>query len=107
MQIQSILAGALVLGLAGLPAFAATQQTFAEAHAKAKAAQAKAASVGGEWRDVGALLKRASEAAAQGELDRALALTTPTDTEFSSCSGLPMTMIQSPTRSASESARGR
>lgn len=75
MQIQSILAGALVLGLAGLPAFAATQQTFAEAHTKAKAAQAKAASVGGEWRDVGALLKRASEAAAQGELDRALALT--------------------------------
>jgi hypothetical protein len=81
MKIQMLLTGALVCALAGLPAFAANQQAFAQALAKAKAAQAMAASVGGEWRDVGALLKRANEAAAQGEFERALALIAQAQTQ--------------------------
>ena len=71
-----ILSSALAAGCAST---SSTQNTAAEAEfnqamAAAEASQDKAASVGGEWRDIGKIMKQAREAAASGDYDKALSL---------------------------------
>ena len=55
-------------------ATAAVPASFDAAVAEAKAAIKKAESVGGEWRDTGKFLKEAEEAAAAGDMDKAMKL---------------------------------
>jgi hypothetical protein len=68
--------GLLVGGVAVAPATAgAADKAGAEkAIAAAVAAQKKAASAGGEWRDTGAMIKQAQEAVAAKEYDQAMTL---------------------------------
>jgi uncharacterized protein YabN with tetrapyrrole methylase and pyrophosphatase domain len=54
---------------------APTKADFETAYAAAKAAQKKAASVGGEWRDIGKFLKQAEQAAEGGDYAKAIVLT--------------------------------
>ena len=76
MKIRNFSAGALAAALlVGLPATVAWSADKAEvekAIAAAEDARKKAASVGGEWRDTGKLIKNAQELAAEGKLDEAL-----------------------------------
>lgn len=55
-------------------AWAASQADFDEAYAAAVAAQQKAASVSGEWRDTAKMLKKAKEQAEGGDLEGAVKL---------------------------------
>jgi hypothetical protein len=54
---------------------APTNAEFETTYAAAKAAQKKAASVGGEWRDIGKFLKQAEQAAEGGDYAKAIVLT--------------------------------
>lgn len=70
MKLRSILtvlclSSALIAGCAMAPAN--TKEGFDEAYAAASASVKKAASVGGEWRDTGDLLKKAEAAAKSGD----------------------------------------
>ena len=57
------------------PSFAEENaDTFKAALDAAKSAQKAAAEVGGEWRDIGKFLKKAEEAAASGDFDKAVKL---------------------------------
>ncbi len=67
LTITLMLVGCATTALAGQP-------EYQKALADAKAAQKKAASVDGEWRDVGKLIKQAEAAAAKKEYDTALKL---------------------------------
>jgi hypothetical protein len=53
---------------------AAAKAQFETAYAAAKAAQRKAAAVGGEWRDIGKFLKQAEQAAENGDPAKGIAL---------------------------------
>lgn len=61
-------------GLAAGLAQAADQARFDAAYAEAVAAQEKAASVGGEWRDIGKFLKQAQQLAKEGDFEAAVKL---------------------------------
>ena len=63
---------ALLTGCATTPM--ATADGFKEAEAAAKASIKKAASVGGEWRDSGKILKKAAAAAKKGNYAKAINL---------------------------------
>ncbi len=66
---------ALALALAMSAAFAkADKATYMKTFAEAKMWQKKAASVGGEWRDIGKFLKQAEAAAKKGDYDTAVKL---------------------------------
>lgn len=56
------------------PSFAASADDVSAAIAAAKAAQKKAASVGGVWRDVGKFIKTAEKMASGGDFDKAMTL---------------------------------
>jgi hypothetical protein len=78
--IQLIRRATLALALAGLSAggvqAGSTDQAaeFQAAIEKADAARKKAASVGGEWRDTGKIIKQAQTAAKEGDYTTALKL---------------------------------
>lgn len=67
-------AAAVCLTLSGASCVAADKGAggAAEAIAAAKAAQKEAAAVGGEWRDVGKMIKKAEKLAADGKTDKAI-----------------------------------
>jgi len=52
----------------------ASQTTYTAALAAAQASERKAASVGGEWRDTGQLIKESQAAAEKGDFDAAIKL---------------------------------
>lgn len=67
---KKLIAGAIVGAVIGLSGCSAPgeslferQVAFDKAYKSAKAAKSKAASVGGEWRDIGKMLKKAKKAA--------------------------------------------
>jgi hypothetical protein len=79
--IKLIRTAALAIAVGVLPAGAlqaAEKQDkateFAAAVEKADASRKKAASVGGEWRDTGKMIKKAKAAAKKGDYDKALKL---------------------------------
>jgi len=77
MRIHCFSAGILVAALtAGLPigSWADEKADFETAMAGAQEARKKAAGVGGEWRDVGKLLKKAEAAAKDGDYAKAIKL---------------------------------
>ena len=64
----------LMTGL-GTQAFArASAEDYEKMMRAAEAAQAAAASVGGEWRDTGKMLDKAKKAASDGAYDKAIAI---------------------------------
>ncbi|WP_089727544.1 hypothetical protein [Candidatus Thiosymbion oneisti] len=70
MRTHHFSAGILVAALAaGLPtgSWADDQADFEKAMTAAREARKKAATVGGEWRDIGKFLKQAEQAAAKGD----------------------------------------
>ena len=86
MSIKNLLASLLVSG-ALLSGCASTgesqtaaaevnplQQEYEQAMSAAKAAQKQAASVGGEWRDTGKILKQAEQSAKTGDYEKAIKL---------------------------------
>ena len=77
MQIKTklsilILAGALATGCATISASEPTAADAESAIAAAEAARKKAASVGGEWRDTGKMIKQAKAAVKKGDLKKAV-----------------------------------
>lgn len=64
----------LSLGILPGTVFAASQADYDKALQAAKAAQQKAASVDGEWRDMGKMLKEADKLAEAGKFEEATAL---------------------------------
>ena len=62
--------GLVSLSLVG-PVSLLADAEFTQLLSEARAAQKKANSVGGEWRDVGKFLKQAEAAAASGDLEKA------------------------------------
>lgn len=70
-------AAAVCLALSGASCVAADKSAngAAEAIAAAKAAQKKANSIGGEWRDTGKMIKKAEELAAEGKIEKAIKTT--------------------------------
>ncbi len=73
MKTTTIIAIVAALLLAG-PASGASMEEFEQAFAAAEQARKKAASVDGEWRDVGKFLKQARKAAEAGDMDKAMKL---------------------------------
>lgn len=65
---------ALTLCSAAPAVWAADQADFEKAYEAAVAAQEKAASVSGEWRDIGKFLKEAKKLAEAGDFDAAVKL---------------------------------
>ncbi len=65
---------ALTLSLVAPVALATDQMDFEKAHEAAVAAKKKAASVGGEWRDTGKILKKAKTLAKSGDYEAAIKL---------------------------------
>lgn len=74
MALAAVAAGLIVAG----PAVA---DAAGDAIAAAKAAQKAAASVGGEWRDTGKIIKAAEEAAAAGDTEKAIELANKAKTQ--------------------------
>ncbi len=77
MRLRYLHSALIALALCGIvpgALQAADQESFDDALAVALAAQEKAASVSGEWRDVGQFLKDAQEKAAAGDFAGAIAL---------------------------------
>ncbi len=75
MKTKMLLASLLVTGTMTLGcATAGSSGDYDTAKSEAKAAQKKAASVGGEWRDTGKILKQADKAAAAGDTAKAVKL---------------------------------
>ncbi|MEN8174466.1 MAG: hypothetical protein ABFS23_01800 [Pseudomonadota bacterium] len=72
MRFLTFVATAALFFLAASPSFAASKADFEKEYAAAEAAQKKAASVGGEWRDVGKFLKQANAAAKSGDYETAV-----------------------------------
>ena len=64
----------LALCLGSTVALAADQAGFDEAYEAAVAAQQKAASVSGEWRDIAKMLKEAKKQAEEGDFEEAIKL---------------------------------
>lgn len=84
----------LMLIVAGLssPALATTQAQAKQAIADATAARKKAGSAGGEWRDVGKMLRAAKRAAKKGDHDKAVKLAN--EAKFQSEAGYTQAMSQ-------------
>jgi hypothetical protein len=80
MIVKQYLNIALLAGVLGCASCAANQPVkpdaagFETAYAAAEAARKKAASVEGEWRDTGKLMKSAKAAAEQGDYEKAIKL---------------------------------
>lgn len=78
MKITTAAACTALIGALTLSPFSAfagqTQESYEQALTAATEAKAKASSVGGEWRDVGKLLKNAEKAAKDGNYDKAVKL---------------------------------
>ena len=75
MRTLKLSACVLCLGLSfgGSTAFAMeTEESFQAAYAAAEAARKHAASVKGEWRDTGKMLKKAKSLAEKGDYDQAV-----------------------------------
>ena len=74
MMVAVLCAGALMITAAGTPMAAddAEKANYEKTLAAAKAAQKKAASVNGEWRDVGSFIKDGEKAAESGDYKTAL-----------------------------------
>ena len=72
MKLHAILIGLAMAATTG--AGAVTRDDFHKTLAEAEQARALAASVGGEWRDVGKLLDKAKADAGAGKLDSAVEL---------------------------------
>jgi uncharacterized lipoprotein NlpE involved in copper resistance len=70
----------------------ANQATFEAAMAAAKAAQKKAASVDGEWRDIGKMLKEAQAEADNGNFEAAIELAN--EAKFQGVMGYEQAMAQ-------------
>ncbi len=68
-------AAALLVGLVGSTTLAATASDVSKAIETAVAANDKAASVGGEWRDARMFIEEAKKAAQSGDHEKALKLT--------------------------------
>ncbi len=64
----------LALCLGSTAAWAGSQADFDQAYEAAAAAQQKAASVSGEWRDTAKMLKKAKKKAEEGDFDGAIKL---------------------------------
>ena len=71
MHRTSTLLGSLLLSGAAAQVSATSQSDFERIYTEAEAARQQAASVGGEWRDVGKFLSHAKKAAAAGDLSKA------------------------------------
>ena len=69
--ISVVTAGMLLSASLFADVLASDDTEFVHLLSAAKAAQKKASSVGGEWRDVGKFIKEAEQAAADGDFDRA------------------------------------
>lgn len=69
-----LIAGCATASTSSSSGSASAPASVSEAIAQAKAAQQKAASVNGEWRDTGKLIKGAEKAAAAGDNDTAMKL---------------------------------
>jgi hypothetical protein len=63
-----------VSGSKSKPSANATKQDYEAALTAAKSAQKKAAAVGGEWRDIGKMLKEAEAASKSGDYVKAVTL---------------------------------
>jgi hypothetical protein len=80
MKIHSLMAtvvfaGALATGCATTSTNnAAMEAEYQQAMAAAETARQQAATIGGEWRDTGKIMKQAEEAAAKGDYDTAVSL---------------------------------
>lgn len=74
MRFLTFAAIAVLFTMSTGPLFAASKADFDKAYGAAVATQKKAASVGGEWRDIGKLLKNAKKVANDGDYDRAVKL---------------------------------
>ena len=74
-QISSFL-GSLIMAGTATQVSADSQAEFERTYADAEATRNQAASVGGEWRDVGKMLSEAKKAAAAGDLKKANDLAT-------------------------------
>ena len=88
-------AAVVALSLAGSASIAVAaddKATYDALAAEAKAAKKKAASVGGEWRDIGKFLKKAEEAA--GKEDYATAIKLAKKAKFQSEAGYEQAMAQ-------------
>ena len=68
----ALITSALCLTVSAVPA--ADQADFEKAYGAAVAAQEKAASVSGEWRDIGKFLKEAKALAESGDFEAAIKL---------------------------------
>ncbi len=74
-MLKKILSITILTVIFTVPSFAEENaDTFKAALETAKAAQKAAADVGGEWRDIGKFLKKAEEAAASGNFNKAVKL---------------------------------
>lgn len=69
--ISMVTAGLLLSASLFADVSASDDAEFVNLLSAAKAAQKKAGSVGGEWRDVGKFIKEAEQAAANGDFDQA------------------------------------
>ncbi len=74
MRFLTFAATAMLFMMSTSPLFAASKADFDKAYGAAVATQKKAASIGGEWRDIGTFLKNAKKLAEEGDYDRAIKL---------------------------------
>lgn len=74
MKILMILIMAIFMGLSSSMVIAADQKTAESAIDAAEKSRTRAASVDGEWRDTGKLIKKAQEAMKNGQFDKAVKL---------------------------------
>ena len=73
-QLTAIITAVIMAGIISNNALASDQKTAQAAVAAAETAQKKAASVEGEWRDTGKLIKKAQAAMKEGNFDQAIKL---------------------------------
>lgn len=74
MKIMTTLILSITLGLVSSIAIAADQKAVDAAVAAADESRKKAASVDGEWRDTGKMIKKAKALAKEGKFDKAVKL---------------------------------
>jgi type II secretory pathway pseudopilin PulG len=73
-QLKGIIAAAMMISIISTYALAGDQQSAQAAIAAAETAQKNAASVDGEWRDTGKMIKQAQAAMKKGNFDEAVKL---------------------------------
>jgi len=74
IKLAGIVFFSLCLGMLSSTVLAADKVQAEKAVATAETAQKKAASVGGEWRDTGKIIKQAKSAQSKGDFDQAIKL---------------------------------